>query len=415
MVLSGVLLGEASDKLEPIQISYNYGGSLKTIDYSSDGRHIAAGYGAEFTEGHVMLWDTIEGKPLSFTPELLEQDRLMELLGTEPYGVKEVVFSPDGKYLLSCSSRFNSLEDELLGTHLTLYDVESRNVVRTHDLPESYAWEVAFSPDGETYAALYEMDQESETSTIYLWDVETGKVANTISSNNFGAISLAFSPDGEQLVVSFLNHKNPDRIVFFDLESGNSEKIIEEQSVADLEFSADGSVLAARSRHYDEAIVWDSTSGEELHRIINFGHPEDIALSGDGKYLVGVGMRLMAWNISSQKKLLDIWDRDQLEGYNSIDFSDDNNYVAVGVDLEEDSKYGIGGEAWREAFGTSAFYSEVPFLKGSIFIYDFQDIKENEHHTSLKDLPEMIPQNILFILLGLSFVIILLVGKRFKH
>ncbi|NPE27993.1 hypothetical protein HNV12_08465 [Methanococcoides sp. SA1] len=393
---------QAYDELEPVKVSYNYGGVINSIDYSPDGRHIAAGY----SRGYVRLWDTVGGESLSFTPDLVENKRLMGLLGDEPYRVRDVVFSPDGKYLLVSSSDYDYATDEFVGSHLTLYDVETGAVVRTHEMNESYVWEVAYSPDGKSYAAPYEMNQETETSTIYLWDLETGKVVNTITSNNFRATSLAFTPDGRYLVVSFFNYVNPDRIVFFDLKSGDAEKTIEESSVSDLQFSDDGHILAAKSRHYDEAIVWDSPSGEELYRIKDFRSPPfDISLSSDGNFLVGVtGSRMMAWNVSSRYLILDISDRDQIDSYECIDFSKDDSYVAVGAVLEEDSKYDIGREASLELSGKIDDYRELPSSVDVIFIYDFQDIKEYDGKVYFRTMLESIPMKFLLIVAGLLFI-----------
>lgn len=377
-----LLIPLASAELEPVKVSYGYEVGGKSVDFSPDDQYIAIGY----DDGAIRIWDTFNGENIGFTPEYIDRYRLMFLFGSASPSLSKIKYSPDGRYLLSTSYEYDFWAHKATSAHLIVHDVESGEVIRYNNFSTPALWDIAISPDGKTYAALSEMDPESETSTISLWDMDTGNLVDTIESNNCEATSIAFTPDNKSLIVSFLNRKNPDRIVIFDLDTGLETKIIKERSVANIQFSGDGRIFAAGSTLRGEVIIWDSNTYEEIWRIMYIRNPpDDIALSSDGELLVVVDeSALMAWNVSSKKQILNMDSWDQIKWYQCVDISNDGKFVAVVASLDEDSKYNMDSDTFSESFG-SLDNNIDPSYGNVVFIYDVQDIKTNEYKESFFD------------------------------
>ena len=101
-------------------------------------------------------------------------------------GVGSVVFSPDGKYILSGSGD---------GT-LQLWDAETGELVRPPlEGHQSWVQSVAFSPDGKRIVS------GSDDKTIRVWDAMTGELVRPPLEGHQGWVqSVAFSPDGKRIV-----------------------------------------------------------------------------------------------------------------------------------------------------------------------------------------------------------------------
>lgn len=387
-----LLIPLASAELESVKVSYGYEVSGRSVEFSPDNQHIAIGY----DNGAIRIWDTLNGENIGFDPEYIDKYRLMSLFGSTEPSLSKIKYSPDGRYLLTTSYEYDFWGQQATSAYLIVHDIESGEVIRYHNMTTPALWDIAISADGKTYAALSEMDPENETSTISLWDMDTGNLVDTIESNNWEATSIAFTPDNKSLIVSFLNRKNPDRIVIFDLDTGLETKVIKERSVANIQFSDDGRIFAAGGTIYGEVIVWNSSNYEEVLRIRHINHPsEDIALSSDGELLVVVeGSSLMAWNLSAKKQILNMdsliiesnhASYDQVVKYQCIDISNDNKYVAVVAWLDDDSKYHLDSDTFSESFGTLNDDIEPSYSGDVVFIYDVQDIKTNVYKENFFD------------------------------
>lgn len=394
----------ASAEIEPTKVSYGYEPISKSIDISPSDRYVAIGY----YNGIIRIWDTLDGKNISFTPNHIEKERLISYFGNVPPYVSKIAYSPDGRYLLSASYDYDFLAEKIISAHLIVHDVESREVIRYHNMSTASLWDIAFSPDGKTYAALSEMDKETETSSISLWDLESGNLISTIESNNYEATSIAFTPDNKYLVVSYLNYKNHDRIVIFDLTTGMETKVIEELSVSNIQFSDDGRIFVAGSNHLNEIIVWDSNTYKEIQRIkCRAIPPNDISLSSDGIFLVAVERsHLMAWNLSSEKKIIDMDSSDQIKEYRCVDFSNDDRYIAVVGELKEDSKYGMDFDTGSESLSIKNI-ENIPLDYDAIFIYEFHDIETSGYKEGIVDLFRKIPSDFLGAIAGILLIFIL--------
>ena len=384
VLLSGIVPAQGSDELEPFRASYSYDDTITTIDHSPDSRYIAVGLKNYRDTGSVRMWNLVDEYDLNDPSGLIETDRILVPYGDEPYEVSDVLFSPNGKYLLVSSYNYDVLDEIFLGSHLTLYDMETTNVVRSHEMTDNKIREVAFSPDGSIYASSFKMSEDPEQCTIGFWDTESGELIDTIVSNNSEITSLSFTPDGRYLVVSFNNYISPDQIIFFDMDDFSIQKVIYENSVSNIDFSADGSIFAAGSRSYGHAIVWNTSSGEEVRRFRGIKHPPtSVSLSSDGKYLSAIKYgTLVVWEVSTGQLISHVYGPGQVSDYLCIDFSENNKYLAVGTSSYDIDEYSIGIDnfsAFRRNSDLDIYDLVDMYGSKIVFIYDFEDIKEKRY------------------------------------
>ena len=189
--------------------------------------------------GDVRLWN-------------IESQQQVVLL--EHSGVRFVIFSPDGKTIISWDYDNNDIH---------LWDLETKQEVA--QLEAGFPV-FDFSPDGKTIAF-------ASSGTIQLVDLETKQQVGALSSRRVD--SLAFSPDGKILVSG-----GRDGIRFWDVE------ILQETGRLDgtgpVAFSPDGKFLATVVT--DGIRLWDAESQEQV-ALLEGRIVSAVAFSFDGKWL----------------------------------------------------------------------------------------------------------------------------------
>ncbi len=156
------------------------------LAWSPDGTCVAAGRIA------ITIWD-VESK---------KQIRTLE--GHKDF-IRDIVFSPDGKYLASASMD-KTIRVWDMSTGKSLYTLEPQGLViylksgpvtNPIGLPMTT---VAFSPDGKLLAT------GGADRVVRLWDSTTGKVLKELKGHRMSITAVAFSPDGKRLLSSSLDH-----------------------------------------------------------------------------------------------------------------------------------------------------------------------------------------------------------------
>jgi len=245
--------------------------------------------------------------------------------------VKEIVFSPDGKYLAVASSIGVFLLDPLNLTEI--YFFKQRAPIGG----ENWIASIAFSPDSSVLA------MGSDYNTIKLLDVKSRKEIGILGpwkNQCHWVISLAFSPDGSLLASGVKSLFGKDSTIkLWDVKGRTNIATLEghTSSVNSVAFSPDGGVLA--STYLKGISLWDVKSHEEIDRFGISSNSDfcSIAFSPDGSILAsgcygvshGHPMSIIyLWDVKSHKEIA------TLEGHSdtvySIAFSPDGDILASG-------------------------------------------------------------------------------------
>jgi WD40 repeat protein len=209
-------------------------GPVYSVDWSPDGRTIAT-----TGRGHVRLWDG----------ETYEELATLQDFGGFVWNAR---WSPDGR-VLAVSDAAGPIQ---------FYDTHAYTVQGT--LGEKSVHHIAWSPDGKWLAAGSPFRRY-----VQVWDVETEALVCELKGD-IGVSGLAWSPDGNTLAVgqydaavllwSIRNCAQLGRLI-------DGEDILVENEAQSLAWSPDGRLIAYIQRHDGGWRIWDTQTGELVHRV----------------------------------------------------------------------------------------------------------------------------------------------------
>ncbi|KAI9803760.1 MAG: hypothetical protein M1825_001640 [Sarcosagium campestre] len=197
-------------------------------------------------------------------------------------GVAQVKFSPDGRWIASCSA----------DATLKLWDAETGAPANTLVGHLAGISTLAWSPDSQIIAS------GSDDKSIRLWHVSTGKPSTSplLGHSNY-IYSIAFSPKGNMLVSGSYD----EAVFLWDVRSGRLMRSLPAHSdpVGGVDFTRDGTLVVSCAG--DGLIrIWDTATGQCLRTIVHEDNPPvtSVCFSPNGCYV-------LAWTLDS---CLRLWD-----------------------------------------------------------------------------------------------------------
>lgn len=234
------------------------------VEHSPDGRFATTWNGRTSGEGNDgRLWrlPRPHSRPVLPSAELARapERRLDNLFaGFDPRGARVALWSIHERI-----GAFVQGNDE---SHIVRIVDATTGAVRVTTVSHSaLVREVAFSPDGRYFAT------GSFDNTARVWETDTGRPAGPVLRHTNYVATVAFSPDGITLAAG--DYGPAGLVKFWDWRAGNEVRppLQHDDVVLSVSFSPDGRYLATTKHHswsgHPELAVWDVASGTAVFRV----------------------------------------------------------------------------------------------------------------------------------------------------
>ena len=193
---------------------------------------------------------------------------------------------PDGEHIISASGD----KDHMI---IKRWDVDTGAEIRSFKLRMNVAREIVFSPDGKRLVSTSRTKipkRQDDGYIVKLWDMETGEEIRTLRepADDMWCGPVIFSPDSKRIVWSC-----GDKTVLCNAINGEEIRIFETGGVA---FSPDSKWIVSGGGE-GTMKFWNANTGEEIRTLKgqkNWGNP--LAVSPDGK-LIASGSRNKTFKI----------------------------------------------------------------------------------------------------------------------
>ena len=235
-----------------------------SLAVSPDESLIATGSGewGFASPGEIILWDAHNGK-------------LLKRIEAHDGPIMGLGFSPDGKYLASCSIGWESAPAE----PVKIWSTEG-DLVHTLPTPARNAYSVRYSLDGKWLAI-------GSSKRVQLWNVEGFSQVTYLEGHKDSIFDIAFSPSSKQL--ASVGRDGTARV--YDIDSGMQTQLF--SGLKDLRcvsFSPDGRRLAF-TNYGGDLRVWDTSDPPD--KIQKYSYPfsaiSNIEFSPEGRRIALAG------------------------------------------------------------------------------------------------------------------------------
>jgi len=207
--------------------------------------------------------------------------------GGHKAAVRNIIFTSDGKYLVSVS------DDKTI----RVWDTSTGEVVRV------LRGQIGVGEEGKMYAGALSPDNSLlaiggwfKNDEIRLFDFRTGEVRALLKGHKNVVDGLAFSPDGNRLITG----SKDDTARIWNLRTQKALHVLKghKDNIYAVTFSPDGNRVVTAGDD-DNLRIWDAYSGSLIKTLT--GHTDDVravAFTPDGKYLLS----------GSKDKSIRLWD-----------------------------------------------------------------------------------------------------------
>ncbi len=261
---------------------------VKDVVFSADGKTlISAG------EDGIRLWN-------SHTAELIN---FIEISAVS------VVFSPDGKTFVSGSS-----------DGIRVWDAHTKELLKTIEGYSDSVSSVAYSADGNTIVS------GNLNRTIRVWDANTGRIIKTLTGHSGPVTSVTYSPDGNTIATG--SYDNTIRL--WDAHTYVHRKTLNAHkgSVSSIDFNPDGDIIVCDG--WNEIRIFDVHTGELLKTLTGHSrYVSRVAFSPGGNTIAASGSGVIdLFDVNSGEHLKTF--TEQIDTINSILFILDGNMIITG-------------------------------------------------------------------------------------
>ena len=219
----------------------------------------------------------------------LQTGELLHTIAAHSSWVKTLAISPDGEILASGSN----------DKRIRLWNLKQGIRLRTIEGHTGSVNTLSFSPDGRILAS------GSDDKTIRLWDLNTGVRILTISAHDGPVNSIAFSRDGQTLASG-----SSDRTIkLWSLTQGTRKLTISGHigAINAITYTSDGQSLGSVS---DDGTIrlWNPSTGDQERLFSADGSGvKSIAISPDGQTLISGSDRIILWDLKTGEKIATLW------------------------------------------------------------------------------------------------------------
>jgi WD40 repeat protein len=234
----------------------------------------------------------------------------------------EVAFSPDGQSVAAVG----------FARGIYLWDLGAPTSQPTHTLPVPFerAKHVMYSPDGKSVAVTSDRD-----GTIAIWDLVAWR-ERMILRQSSPAVQIAFSPDGRWLATTEIVECS---ILLWDLETGSRRTLLEHApaNVMALAFTPDGAMLASAAFGEHQVRLWDLKTQRLCREFAGHALPvNSVAFSPDGSLLATAGNDGMVglWTVATGERLLSL--DSQATCLRNVAFSPDGRTLILATNDDDD-------------------------------------------------------------------------------
>jgi WD40 repeat protein/DNA-binding SARP family transcriptional activator len=222
---------------------------LSALAISQDGTLGLSGY----ANGSLHLWNLVEALEYQTFDTHMMADSL--------------AVSPDGQYLLIGNESTDTQSP-------VLWDISRAQIMRTFQgfNEEVAPGAVAINPDGN-FAAAGGGEESTGLPILMVWNLASGELACRFEGYRAVVRSVAFSPDSRFLLASSeaLRPGEINDLILWDVQTCqlvHRFDLNENEDVAGIAFSSDGSLAVTGSAFNKSIILWDVNTGLEIRRFV---------------------------------------------------------------------------------------------------------------------------------------------------